>query len=58
MSSLQFHQQHQQWREESDEAERIEAANQALQELRDDEFRQEIENKYPQLRAMWPGRQS
>lgn len=41
-----------QWEaEESDEA-----VNQTLQELRDEQFRQEIEEKYPQLKAVWPGR--
>lgn len=39
------------------EARRIEDANAALQEISaDDEFRAELEEKYPQLLAAWPGR--
>lgn len=45
-----------QWREESDEAERIEAANQALQEAQDEQFRADIEAKFPNIWALWPGR--
>lgn len=42
----------QQWAaEESDEAERIEAANQALQEAQDEQFRKEIEEKFPILKG-------
>lgn len=43
-----------QWEAEEGE---IEAVNQTLQELRDEQFRQEIEAKYPQLRATWPGKE-
>lgn len=53
MSQDQHFQTVQQWAEESDEAERIEAANQALQ---DEMFRANMETKFPQLWALWPGR--
>ena len=54
MSQAQFYQQKQQWAELDDEAERIERANAALQEMtaaRDEEFRKEIEAKYPILKG-------
>ena len=41
------------------EAREIETANEILAEMRasrDDEFREEIEEKYPQIKALWPGR--
>jgi hypothetical protein len=53
----------QEWDEElaaEIEARRIEAANEALQEMaaaRDAEFREQLESKYPQLLAAWPGRE-
>ena len=47
----------QQWAEMDDEALRIEDANEQLQQVSDDdEVRRELEAKYPQIMAAWPGR--
>lgn len=46
----------QQWAQEAeDELEAVEEANEKLQDLRDEEFRDLLAEKFPQLRA-WPGR--
>jgi hypothetical protein len=45
----------QQWAELDDEALRTEDANEQLQVAADDEFREALEAKFPQLRA-WPGK--
>jgi hypothetical protein len=65
MSHQQDAQTVEQWNErmfrEEIEARQIEDANEILQEMRanrDDEYREELEAKYPQIKALWPGRKS